>query len=163
MSPLDPETLREVVTLLRPLMSSERERRALLTHALYGCPALQQIHYSGSVDAFLVNAVQALCDYGEVEPGRPALRVLLETAREQVGSDRQWRIDVVIRAVFGDAPALPHPEAPAEARWLPGDAVPRLRPRRAPSPGTSCSWCMGSGPRRSGRGWSPTSSSKKGR
>ena len=162
MFPLDPKTLREVVTLLRPLMSSERERRALLIQALRGCPALQQIHYSGPVDAFLVNAVQALYDYGEVEPGRPALRVLLETAREQVGSDRQRRIDVVIRVVFGDAPAPPPPGGRRKPGGFPAMPPSGRRPRRAPSPGTSCSWCMVSGPRRSGRGWSPTSSPKKG-
>ncbi len=86
--------LDEILTLLGPLMKNENERRALLSLALgLDHPLLHRVELAGPSDTVLLNLVRDLADFGELESGRPALRVLLETARERVGPDRQHRFD----------------------------------------------------------------------
>jgi WD40 repeat protein len=97
---LSQELFREVVNLLEPFLARESDRLALLTSA-FGLrhPILLRLDMSGSPTTFAVQLVSYLKDYGEVEPGQQALTVLLRSLREQVGSNRQQRIDALIAAL----------------------------------------------------------------
>jgi hypothetical protein len=93
--PLDRNTLSELVALLSPLLEDEQGRRALLRQALPSSPVLKRINFAGPTEPFTVNMLNTLADFGEVEPGTPALWVLLEAARPQLGADKQPRIDAL--------------------------------------------------------------------
>ncbi len=58
-----------------------------------------QIDFDGPVGDFVTRLVAQLDEYGEVQPGKPALIALLETVREHVGVDRQGRIDALCAAL----------------------------------------------------------------
>jgi hypothetical protein len=93
---LDNVTQRELLNLLAPLLGSEEERRGLLQLALgLHCPVLQQLDFKGPVVTFILRMVAQLDTFGEIEPGKQALWALLEEVREQVGVDRQARIEAL--------------------------------------------------------------------
>ncbi|MDZ8135785.1 MAG: hypothetical protein RM049_10855 [Nostoc sp. DedQUE04] len=97
---LKPNTLNELVNLLRPFLEDERSRRPFLVLALGNdAPVLQHINWSGAVASFIPDMLCKLADYGEVAPGKQALWTLLEYVRPQVGVDVQQRIDKLIRQV----------------------------------------------------------------
>ena len=54
---------------------------------------LHDIEWEGAPSAFTANLVRKLHDYGDLEPGRPALVVVMEEVRPQVGLDVQAAID----------------------------------------------------------------------
>jgi len=93
---LSKPTFDRIIALLLPLMSDSNERKSLVELALFGCSVLNQIDWSGAGQAFTVNLVRKLIDYGEWTPGRPALVALLEGVREQVGTDKQSQIDSLL-------------------------------------------------------------------
>ncbi|MBN1286944.1 MAG: hypothetical protein JXB47_16210 [Anaerolineae bacterium] len=101
---LGPDVYDELIDLLAPLMGTEDERRAWLIYALSGCPALEQINYSGPTRTFIIIMVSRLVNFGRFR-GDPALWCLLKTIREHVGEDRQRRIDG-LQAIL-NPPALP--------------------------------------------------------
>lgn len=91
---LEPNTLNELVNLLRPFLEDERSRRPFLVLALGNdAPVLQHINWSGAVASFIPDMLCKLADYGEVALGKQALWTLLEYVRPQVGVDVQQRID----------------------------------------------------------------------
>ena len=91
---LDPNTINELVVLLKQFMEDEQNRRPFLVLALGNdAPVLQRITWSGAVAAFIPDMVCKLADYGELEPGRQALWALLEYVRSQAGIDVQQCID----------------------------------------------------------------------
>ncbi|MEH1795587.1 hypothetical protein [Nostoc sp.] len=91
---LEPDTINELVNLLRPFMEDERSRRPFLVLALGNdAPVLQHINWSGAVANFIPEMLCKVADYGEVAPGKQALWTLLEYVRSQVGVDVQQRID----------------------------------------------------------------------
>src|SRR5512135_2087069 len=68
--------------VLRPLMATEQSRLARLTRAFHAYPSLlDRVATGGETSVFLSHLLQTLRDYGEVEPGRPALRALLESVK----------------------------------------------------------------------------------
>lgn len=98
---LDEQALDEIIDLLTPLAKSEGERRALLQRC---CPALaERVDFDGSTNSFLSRLVGQLAEYGEIKSGSPALAALLESAREQVGTDQQARIDALLAGVYRQA------------------------------------------------------------
>ncbi|MBN1287649.1 MAG: SUMF1/EgtB/PvdO family nonheme iron enzyme [Anaerolineae bacterium] len=88
-------TLNEIIALLSPLMESEADRRALLRSAFLGTSLVDTISYGGATRPFMLNMLITLYHYGEIEPGKQALWRLLEIARDQVGLDKQARIDAL--------------------------------------------------------------------
>lgn len=97
---LKPNTLNELVNLLRPFLEDERSRRPFLVLALGNdAPVLQHINWTGAVASFIPDMLCKLADYGEVAPGKQALWTLLEYVRSQVGVDVQQCIDKLIRQV----------------------------------------------------------------
>jgi len=82
---LDARSQQQIIELLSPLMVSEQDRRSLLILAFVNHPLVQQIDFSGDVASFVPALVDRLAQFGKLDDGRPALWVLLEVAREQIG------------------------------------------------------------------------------
>jgi len=61
-----------------------------------GCSVLGQIDWRGAAVTFTIRLLRTLDEYGSCEPNKPAIVALLETLREQVGSDKQAQIDLLI-------------------------------------------------------------------
>jgi len=95
MMTLDARSQQQIIELLSPLMASEQDRRSLLILAFVYHPLVQQIDFSGAVASFVPALVDRLAQFGKLDDGRPALWVLLEVAREQVGLDQKHRIDAL--------------------------------------------------------------------
>jgi hypothetical protein len=121
MPSLDGPTQQEIVELLTPLMERENERHGLLRLALgQDTPVLRQINFGDAVQPFILHMIGKLTAFGEIEPGKPALWALLEVARDQVGVDRQARIDTLLSRVANvrDQDPKPSPEPIAERNQL---------------------------------------------
>ncbi len=95
MPELDSETFGKIVKLLVPMMAEE-SRRAVLQEAFFNHDILDQLSYTGSARDFVVRLVNNLIDYGEIEPGKPALFALLTKAKERVGEGGQQQIDALL-------------------------------------------------------------------
>src|SRR4051812_44889882 len=94
-------------SLLRSLMTDVHSRKARLGRAFARYPGLlERIAYDGETGVFLNHLIGTLYDYGEVEPGLPALAVLLESLRGEVGAGHQQRIDAILHAVREGAPIV---------------------------------------------------------
>ncbi|MBN1286114.1 MAG: hypothetical protein JXB47_12020 [Anaerolineae bacterium] len=91
--PLDTETLEQIVGLLKPLMQTENDQRALLSLAFPGHNLLDRIAFGGPVNTFIPNMVTVLTNYGEATPGKHALWKLLEVVRSWASADDQRVID----------------------------------------------------------------------
>lgn len=97
---LDRQSIASLGQLLKPLMESEQERKAILFNAFgSSSPILSQVNFGGSTDTFISLLLRRLADYGEVEPNQEAICVLLETVRGQVGIQDQRRIDSFLSQV----------------------------------------------------------------
>gem|GEM_PF-723888 len=94
--PMDKAQFDQLVTFLQPHMADPDERRALVELALHGCSVLGQIDWRGAAVTFTIRLLRTLDEYGSCEPNKPAIVALLETLREQVGSDKQAQIDLLI-------------------------------------------------------------------
>ena len=93
----DKKTFDETIALLLPHMSEVGSRRALVESGLYGCRVLGSIDWSGAPQVFTVSLVRTLLTFGECETGRPAIVMLLEELKGQVGFNLHFRIEVVIK------------------------------------------------------------------
>ena len=85
--------------VLRPLMATEQSRQARLSKAFHAYPGLlDRVATGGETGVFLSLLLQTLRDYGEVEPGMPALRALLESVKDEIGVSDRERIEEILRA-----------------------------------------------------------------
>ena len=85
---------------LRPLMADVHSRKARIGRAFARYPGpLDRIAYDGETGVFLDHLIRSLYDHGEVEPGRPAVAVLLESIRGEVGFGDQRKIDAILGGV----------------------------------------------------------------
>lgn len=89
--------MKDIIDCLLPYMSDPLERRALVETALFGCPVLAQVNWSGPALTFTTLLVKTLLTFGECSPGKPALGLLLETLRGQVGADKRACMDSWLR------------------------------------------------------------------
>lgn len=108
-----------IVNLLRPYMDVPDTRQAILQTAWHGSNLLYQISWTGNAQTFTVLAVNTALKFGEIEPGIPAIRALLEGLRPQVGYDVQAQIDDILKRCVdpvtpaAQVPALPPASNPA--------------------------------------------------
>ena len=108
--------------VLRPLMATEQSRQARLTRAFHAYPGLlDRVATGGETSVFLSHLLQTLRDYGEVEPGMPALRALLESVKDEVGAGDRAKIDQIIQRLGGhpgqgNPPASPGNPVPVSAQ-----------------------------------------------
>ena len=87
-----------VRAVLRPLMATEQSRQARLSRVFHAYPGLlDRVATGGETGVFLSHLLQTLRDYGEVEPGMPALRALLESVKDEVGVSNRERIEEILR------------------------------------------------------------------
>jgi len=90
----------QIRDLLRPLMADVQSRKARLGWAFAKFPGpLDRIAYDGETGVFLDHLIGKLYNYGEVEPGVPAVAVLLESLRGEVGAGDQRIIDTILPCV----------------------------------------------------------------
>lgn len=112
----DKKTFDETVSLLLPYMSEISGRRALVESALFGCRILSSLDWSGSPHVFTVQLVRTLLNFGQCEPGHPAIVMLLEEVWQQSGHDKHPLIERLIQTYFpsntGETPMIP-----AAAGW----------------------------------------------
>lgn len=98
MPQLDAQTFKDIVGLLTPFMDTEDERQAILDSVFVGHATRPDIDLSGAPEAFTRSMIHTLIRFGEIEPGEQSLSALLRFIREQVGVDKQRRIDGWIAA-----------------------------------------------------------------
>jgi hypothetical protein len=90
--------------ILRPLMGSVDGRAARLDRAFARWPGLlDQIKIEGEAGVFLDLLLRTMREYGDVEPGVPAARVLLESVRGEVGAANRASIDELVNRLGGSA------------------------------------------------------------
>jgi formylglycine-generating enzyme required for sulfatase activity len=104
-----------LTAVLVPFCETENKRRALIAplQVVTGF----DIDTGGAPLEFTRRLIADLLAFGEVQPGRPALAIILEDVRAQVGVEKQAQIDALIARMNGGAIATPTPAPviPAEA------------------------------------------------
>ena len=93
---LDQEAFTNITALLLPHTHDLAPRRALVERALFNCRVLNGIIWEGDAQTFTVTLIKRLHDFGECAPNRPALVMLLETLKEDIGANHHARIDNLI-------------------------------------------------------------------
>lgn len=108
---IDRQTLREVVSLLKPHCGSPDDRRALFALALgLDHPLMSQLDFHGKTDTFVTNAIQPLLNT-DGDPGKTALWALLEEVASRVGEHDQRRIAALEDKLNPAAAPPPAPDA----------------------------------------------------
>ncbi len=88
----------DVRELLRPLMADRNSRQARLARAFAKYPGLLgRINMDENTAVFLDLLIDTMHNYGEVEAGRPAICVLLESVKGEVGVKDRERIERIVR------------------------------------------------------------------
>ena len=84
--------------VLRPLMGDRDKRQARLARAFAGHHGLiDQISVDGETSTFLSLLFKKLHECGEIEVGKPAVCVLLESTQDEVGLKDRERIKEILR------------------------------------------------------------------
>lgn len=114
----------EIRDLLRPLMGDRDSRRARLARAFGEFPGLlDRINPDGETGVFLSHLIQTLRDYGDLEPGLPAVHALLKSIKTEVGAGDRARIERIMQGL-GHGLSQPDPQSnPARPRSLPGQVI----------------------------------------
>ena len=86
----------QLVAVLQHEMGDAFARRSLVESALYGSPVLPKIQWDGAAQPFTRELVRLLDEFGQLSSGQLALAALLTAVREQVGADRQARLDELL-------------------------------------------------------------------
>src|SRR4028118_473229 len=111
------DTIQKLLTLLRPYLRDENERRAYLIRALgMDTPVLNRLVLNTPVDVFITSMVKELVDFGKIAPGKPALCALLQVIREDVGVNIQARIDELLRLLRDELTETPVDGAQVQSR-----------------------------------------------
>ena len=98
MSPTVGRIADEFRDVLRPLMGDRDQRKARLDWAFAGHHGLiDQISVDGDTSTFLLLLFKKLREYGEIEVGKPAVCVLLESIKDEVGLKDRERIEEILR------------------------------------------------------------------
>jgi hypothetical protein len=88
----------EIRAILRPLMGDRDSRRARLARIFKRYPGLlDRIGVDGETGVFLDLLIDTLEAFGHVEAGRPAICVLLESVKGEVGAKDRERIERIVR------------------------------------------------------------------
>lgn len=88
----------EIRAVLRPLMADQDSRKARLDRAFAAYPALlDRIDVHGETGVFLTLLLKTFREFGEVERGKHAVCVLLESVKVEVGFQAQQQIERIVR------------------------------------------------------------------
>ncbi|NER31859.1 MAG: hypothetical protein F6J89_30700 [Symploca sp. SIO1C4] len=93
------DSIQQLLSLLKPYLRNEGERRAYLIRALGMKADSLNLMWNEPVNTFIPNMVQTLVAFSEITPGKPALCALLEVIREDVGGDKKARIDELLQQI----------------------------------------------------------------
>jgi hypothetical protein len=105
----------QIRTILRPLMRDSRGRSGRLARAFGDYEGLiGLIEVDGSPTDFLDHLIGKLREYGETERGKPALCVLLESVKGEVGADKKSLITKIIRVERSRSVGPPSDEQAAQ-------------------------------------------------
>ena len=115
---MNADLFKDTVTFITPFMQTESQRQALVAMTFQGNPLLNRVNWTGNARTFTVQLVQLLVDFGDLQAGQPAIVALLTELRNEVGTDKQAKLDDLISQFLGDgqpaAESLPVPStAPA--------------------------------------------------
>jgi hypothetical protein len=121
---MNPKLFNDIVQFLTEHLGKDDDRRARVERALYGCRVLEQINWGGTTSTFAVNLVTTLVNFGECEPGTPALITLLESLKSQVGGNKQEAINRLIAEITAEKPQQ-IPTRPVIAASEPPPPVPQ--------------------------------------
>lgn len=92
--------IQEVSLVLSPFMWDKQQRQSYLFIALgTNAKVLNRLVWDTPVDVFIPQMVKELVAFGEIAPEKPALCILLEVIRENVGLDNQVKIDSLIKKI----------------------------------------------------------------
>ncbi|MBN1284576.1 MAG: tetratricopeptide repeat protein [Anaerolineae bacterium] len=95
---LDNHILNEIVELLTPFFRNESDRLPFLVQAFGNSrPIIDRTDFTGPGQTFTNRLVTYLDDYGEIEPGKPALCQLVEHVYKQVGPDNKERVKRILK------------------------------------------------------------------
>lgn len=94
--------IREIVDHVEPFVRGQQEQQTLVSLLFAGTPIPSRIQYGSASTVFAISMVQSLMDFGEVEPGRPAVVILLEHVRDNVGFDKRDDIQELIDRLQDD-------------------------------------------------------------
>jgi len=130
---LKPEIFNRIVSWLTPHTTDPRSRRTLidLTFNVYET-FLNGIDWAGNARDFTVNLIQHCLKYGEVERGKQALVLLLESVRHNVGVDKQLECDKLIVRILLQTGQLVEASAlltKAHQEWSGDEELEQLRRR----------------------------------
>ncbi|MEM6284073.1 MAG: TIR domain-containing protein, partial [Chloroflexota bacterium] len=90
------ETVNEIVSILTPLLPDVPTRQAFVNFALYDAPQLRhQVSLEGAPHEFTVRLLSICDQFGNMDDGTPAVWLLLNTARGQVGLEKKHQIDAL--------------------------------------------------------------------
>ncbi|MDZ4766366.1 MAG: SUMF1/EgtB/PvdO family nonheme iron enzyme [Chloroflexota bacterium] len=92
---LEQPILLRIVTVLLPFMNDADDREAQIRLALWQCPVLAGIRWTGAARPFTINLISQLDIYGEWR-GTSAVVRLLQHWRGEVGDNVQREIDAII-------------------------------------------------------------------
>ncbi|NEO29737.1 MAG: toll/interleukin-1 receptor domain-containing protein [Symploca sp. SIO3C6] len=94
------DSIQQLLSLLRPYLGNEGERRAYLIRALgMDTPVLNRLVLNTPVDVFVTSMVKELVDFGKIASGKQAICALLEVIREDVGVDVEARINKLLQQI----------------------------------------------------------------
>ncbi|MGB1288563.1 MAG: SUMF1/EgtB/PvdO family nonheme iron enzyme, partial [Aggregatilineales bacterium] len=122
---------RKIINLLTPHLTTIPAQQTLVDDALFDAPNLRtKIHYSANARHFTSHLVGECDNYGEIEPGEPALVAVLEAFRDYVGVQQNETIDEIMVALQAQPPPEPgiiddipvaHVPAPVSHQWTQRD------------------------------------------
>lgn len=94
------DLMQKLLTLLRPVMENESQRRGYLIRAFgTDTPVLHRLVLNTPTNDFIPSLVNELVAFGEISPRKPALCALLEVIREDVGEDVKVSIDELLKDI----------------------------------------------------------------
>ena len=96
---LNRHEMTELVELFSPIFDSKKERKWYLQIALGQITILELLDYDNKTPAFVVELIERLLQYGDLEENEPALCILLKYVRTLVGLDRKEEINKLILLV----------------------------------------------------------------
>ncbi len=101
---------REIIDLLADFVHTDNERRLFVNSAFHDYPQFsRQLIWSGSTNDFAARLVDHCERYGSVEPGRPAIYLLLAEIQESVGWEKSQRVAAIVRELEAVNEVTPEP------------------------------------------------------
>lgn len=103
---IDRTTRLELIDMLTPHMQTIADRQALLSAALHGTRLLDLIPPEGAARTFASRIIVESLNFGEIDPGVPAILPILHEIKMRVGKNKATEIDALIRRTQQHPPPM---------------------------------------------------------